>query len=70
MIKLEPDVERELAHLVKRNSVSLDSFVREALIEKIKEGEGIAMLEEALRDPEAGRRVLLEQLKRELRLDS
>ena len=70
MIKLDPDVEKEVAELAARNGVSVDALVRQALIEKLEEAEDVALLEEALRDPEAGQRVSLEQVKRELGLDS
>ncbi len=70
MIKLDPDVEKEVSELAARNGVSVVALVRQALIEKLEEAEDVALLAEALRDPEAEQRVSLEQVKRELGLDS
>ena len=70
MIKLDPEIEKQISELVERSGISLDAFVRQALIEKIEEAEDNAFLKEARRDPDFGQRVSLEQMKRELGLDS
>lgn len=69
-VRLDPDLEARLAAVAKQTGRSKSHYVREALIEKIEELEDIALLEEALRDPDAGKRTSHEQMRRELGLDA
>ncbi|HEU4651643.1 MAG TPA: DUF6290 family protein [Croceibacterium sp.] len=69
-VRLDPDLEARLAAVAKRTGRSKSYYARQAIEEKIEELEDIALLEEALRDPDAGRTISLEQMKRELGLDA
>jgi RHH-type rel operon transcriptional repressor/antitoxin RelB len=68
-VRLDPDLESRLTAVAKRTGRSKSYYAREALREKIEELEDIALLEEALRDPDLGQRVTMEELVRELGLD-
>lgn len=68
-VRLDPDLESRLTAVAKRTGRSKSYYAREALREKIEELEDIATLEEALRDPDLGQRVTLDELVRELGLD-
>ena len=68
-VRLDPDLESRLAAVAKRTGRSKSYYAREALREKIEELEDIALLEEALRDPESGQRISHAQMRRELGLD-
>jgi RHH-type rel operon transcriptional repressor/antitoxin RelB len=68
-IRLDADLEARLAAVAKRTGRSKSYYAREALREKIDELEDIALLEEALRDPDAGKRISHSQMRRELGLD-
>ncbi len=69
-INLEPELERQISELAKRSGQSVDAFVQEALVRMIEEWDDIALLEDALRDPDSGKRISHEQMKRELGLDT
>ncbi len=69
-VRLDKDLEDRLSAVAKRTGRSKSHYVREALIEKIEELEDIALLEEALRDPDAGKTRPLADVVRELGLDS
>lgn len=69
-VRLDADLESRLAAVAKRTGRSKSYYAREALREKIEELEDIALLEEALRDPEAGQRIGHAQMRRELGLDA
>lgn len=69
-VRLDADLEARLDAVAKRTGRSKSHYVREALIEKIEELEDIALLEEALRDPDAGKTISMEQMRRELGLDA
>ena len=68
-VRLDADLESRLTAVAKRTGRSKSYYAREALREKIEELEDIAVLEEALRDPDLGQRVTLDELVRELGLD-
>ena len=68
-VRLDPDLEARLNAVVKRTGRSKSHYLREALREKIEELEDIALLEEALRDPDAGKAKPLDQVMRELGLE-
>lgn len=68
-VRLDPDLESRLTAVAKRTGRSKSYYAREALREKIEELEDIALLEEALRDPDLGKRVSLDELVRELGLE-
>jgi RHH-type rel operon transcriptional repressor/antitoxin RelB len=68
-VRLDPDLEARLDAVARRTGRSKSFYAREALREKIEELEDIALLEEALRDPDAGKTISLEELKAELGLD-
>lgn len=69
-VRLDPELEARFDAVAKRTGRSKSHYVREALIEKIEELEDIALLEEALRDPEAGKTISHERMRRELGLDA
>jgi RHH-type rel operon transcriptional repressor/antitoxin RelB len=70
-VRLDPEFEARLDAVAKQTGRSKSFLTREALREWIEEWEDLALLEKALRDPEAGGpRISLEQMKRELGLDS
>ena len=69
-VKLDPDTEKDLAFWAKRKGQTMDDIALEAIREKIEELEDIALLERALADPEAGKTISAEQMRRELGLDS
>lgn len=69
-VRLDPDLEARLTMMAKRSGRSKSDFVRRAIEDRIEEMECIALLEEAMRDPDAGREtVSLEQVMRERGLD-
>ncbi len=69
-VRLDPDLEERLSSMAKRTGRSKSDFVRRAIEDRIEEMECIALLEEAMRDPDAGREtVSLEQVMRERGLD-
>jgi len=69
-VRLDPDLEQRLTVMAKRSGRSKSDFVRRAIEDRIEEMECIALLEEAMRDPDyGGRRYTLEEVKRELDLD-
>ena len=69
-VRLDPDLEARLTAVAKRTGRSKSHYAREAIREKIEELEDIALLEEALRDPDAGKTISHEQMRRELGLDA
>lgn len=69
-VRLDPDLESRLSAVAKRTGRTKSFYARQAIIEKIEELEDIALLEEALRDPDAGQRISHEQMMRELGLDA
>ena len=69
-VRLDPDLDSRLTAVAKRTGRSKSYYAREALREKIEEMEDIALLEEALRAPDAGKRISHAQMKRELGLDT
>jgi RHH-type transcriptional regulator, rel operon repressor / antitoxin RelB len=69
-VRLDPELEERLSFMAKRSGRSKSDFVRRAIEDRIEEMECIALLEEAMRDPDAGREtVSLEQMMRERGLD-
>ena len=69
-VRLDPELEARLDAVAKRMGRSKSHLAREALNEWIEEWEDLALLEKALRDPEAGGPTIsLEQMKRELGLE-
>lgn len=69
-VRLDSDLEARLTAVAKRTGRSKSYYARQAILEKIEELEDIALLEEALRDPDAGQRISHEQMIRELGLDA
>ena len=69
-VRLDADLEARLGAVAKRTGRSKSHYARQAILEKIEEFEDIALLEEALRDPDAGQRISHEQMMRELGLDA
>ncbi len=68
-VRLDPDLEARLTAVAKRTGRSKSYYAREALREKIEELEDIALLEEALRDPDAGKTRPLEEVMKRLGLE-
>lgn len=69
-VRLDPELEARLEAVARRTGRTKSFYARQALVEKIEELEDMAALEEALRDPEAGRTIGLDQMRRELGLDA
>lgn len=69
-VRLDPDLEQRLTFMAKRSGRSKSDFVRRAIEDRIEEMECIALLEEAMRDPDAGKTISLDQMRRELGLDA
>lgn len=69
-VRLDPDLEARLTMMAKRSGRSKSDFVRRAIEDRIEEMECIALLEEAMRDPDAGKTISLDQMRRELGLDA
>lgn len=69
-VRLPADLEARLADVARRTGRSKSYYARKAIEDMIEEMEDIALLEEALRDPNAGRTVSLDQMRRELGLDA
>lgn len=69
-VRLDPDLEMRLTFMAKRSGRSKSDFVRRAIEDRIEEMECIALLEEAMRDPDAGKTISLDQMRRELGLDA
>lgn len=69
-VRLDADLEERLTAVAKRTGRSKSYYAREALREKIEELEDIALLEEALRDPDSGKTVSLDEVVKRLGLDS
>ncbi|WP_332819190.1 type II toxin-antitoxin system RelB family antitoxin [Sphingopyxis sp.] len=69
-IRLDKDLEDRLAAAAKRSGRTKTALARRAIEEYIEDLEDIALLEEALNDPDAGKTVSLEQVRRELGLDA
>ena len=68
-VRLDPDLEARLTAVATRTGRSKSYYARQAIAEKIEELEDIALLEESLRDPDAGRRYSLEEVMRDLGLE-
>ncbi len=68
-VRLDPELESRLTAVAKRTGRSKSFYARQAIEEKIEELEDIALLEAALRDPDAGQRISHAQMRRELGLD-
>lgn len=69
-VRLPADLEARLADVARRTGRSKSYYARKAIEDMIEEMEDIALLEEALRDPNAGKTVSLDQMRRELGLDA
>ncbi len=69
-VRLDPELEARLDAVVKSSGRSKSNIMRKALQDCIDELEDIALLEAALRDPDAGKRISHAQMRRELGLDA
>ena len=69
-IRLDKDLEDRLTVAALRSGRTKTALARKAIEEYIEDLEDIAALEEALNDPDAGKTVSLEQMRRELGLDA
>jgi predicted DNA-binding protein len=69
-INLEPELERQVAELAKRNGQSVDAFVHDALERLIEDFEDLVAAEAALRDYDPKTNVRMAEVKRRLGLDS
>lgn len=68
-VRLDADLEARLTAVAKRTGRSKSYYAREALREKIEELEDIALLEEALRNPDAGKSRPLDEVMKRLGLE-
>ncbi len=69
-IRLDKELEERLAAAAKRSGRTKTALARKAIEEYIEDLEDIALLEEALNQPDAGKTVSIEQMRRELGLDA
>ncbi len=69
-VRLDADLEARLAAVAKSTGRTKSNIMRKALQDSIEELEDIALLEAALRDPDAGKRISHAQMRRELGLDA
>ncbi len=69
-IRLDKELEERLTAAAKRSGRTKTALARKAIEEYIEDLEDIALLEEALKNPDAGKTVSLEQMRRELGLDA
>ena len=69
-IRLDADLEARLTAIAKRTGRTKTFYARQAIIDKIDELEDIALLEEALRDPDSGKAITLAEMRAELGLDA
>jgi len=69
-VKLDPELEKDLAFWAKRNGQTMDDIAAEAIRAKVQELEDIALLEQALAHPEAGNTVSAAEMRRQLGLDA
>jgi RHH-type rel operon transcriptional repressor/antitoxin RelB len=69
-VRLDPDLEARLTMMAKRSGRSKSDFVRRAIEDRIEEMECIALLEEAMRDPDAGKTRSMDEVAKELGLDA
>ncbi len=69
-IRLDKELEERLPAAAKRSGRTKTALARKAIEEYIEDLEDIALLEEALKNPDAGKTVSLEQMRRELGLDA
>lgn len=69
-VRLDPELEARLIIMAKRTGRSKSDFVRQAIEDRIDEMECIALLEAAMRDPDAGRTRSFNEVVKELGLDS
>ncbi|MDK2770460.1 MAG: DUF6290 family protein [Sphingomonas sp.] len=69
-IRLDKELEERLTVAAKRAGRTKTAFARRAIEEYIEELEDLALLEEALNHPDAGKTVSMEQMRRELGLDA
>jgi len=69
-VRLDPDLEARLTAVAKRTGRSKSYYARKAIEEMIEEMEDIALLEEALKDYDPAKNISMEQLRRELGLDT
>jgi RHH-type transcriptional regulator, rel operon repressor / antitoxin RelB len=69
-IRLDADLEARLTAIAKRTGRTKTFYARQAIIDKIDELEDIALLEEALRDPDSGKTITLAEMRAELGLDA
>ena len=68
-VRLDAELEARLDAVSKNTGRTKSYYARQAILEKIEELEDIALLEEALRDPDLGQRITLDELVRELGLE-
>ncbi len=69
-VRLDADLEARLAAVVKSSGRSRSNIVREGLRGRVEELEDIALLEEALKTYDPAKNISMEQMRRELGLDS
>lgn len=70
IIELDPETEKQVAVLAKRNGLPIDDFVREAIEQAIEDIEDLDAAELAMRDYNPKTNVGLDEVKRRLGLGS
>lgn len=68
-VRLDADLENRLTIMAKRSGRTKSDFVRRAIEDRIEEMECIALLEQAMRDPDYGQTRPFDEVVRELGLD-
>ena len=69
-VRLDADLEQRLTAVAKRTGRSKSYYAREAIRDKIEELEDLAAAEAALRNYDSAQNISIEQMKRELGLES
>ncbi len=69
-VRLDADLEQRLTAVAKRTGRSKSYYAREAIRDKIEELEDLAAAEAALRNYDSAQNISIEQMRRELGLES
>ena len=70
VLKITPIIERKALALATKQGLSLDQLIEEALVRMLEDEADEAALEGALRDYDPSKNISMEQMRRELGLDS
>lgn len=68
-VEITPVIEKKALALAKRNGMSLDALLEEALVRMLEDEADLAAAEEALRTYDPSKNISQEQMRRELGLE-